>query len=291
MAPETSTEASNRAARRPVTLGRISGLYGIRGWVKVTSYTEPRGALLDYKDCLVGQAGDGWKQVTSELAYERSGPERFLSTMPIVERCLRLVLEAPAAGSDAAAGRLLARLITLRNMSLAIWGALEARLQPVDLIILGALDEGVWPGETRTDPWLSRRMRSAIGLPPPERRIGLAAHDFAAAMGAPRVILSRAEKRGGAPTVMSRWLQRLTAITGRARADALIASWNEQRAMLSASRSLNWYSWDAQLRSIERLLDFDFRWVLPGHGRAHSAESPSAMRRELERALHRLRAA
>jgi 16S rRNA processing protein RimM len=57
VAPETSTEASNRAARRPVTLGRISGLYGIRGWVKVTSYTEPRGALLDYKDCLVGQAG------------------------------------------------------------------------------------------------------------------------------------------------------------------------------------------------------------------------------------------
>src|SRR5574343_1054687 len=62
-------------------------------------------------ECLVGQAGDGWKQVTSELAYERSGPERILSTMPIVERCLRLVLEAPAAAADAPAGRLLARLI------------------------------------------------------------------------------------------------------------------------------------------------------------------------------------
>jgi glyoxylase-like metal-dependent hydrolase (beta-lactamase superfamily II)/ferredoxin len=67
--------------------------------------------------------------------------------------------------------------------------------------------------------------------------------------------------------------------------------WNAERGMLSASRSLNWYSWDEQLRSIERLLDFEFRWVLPGHGRAHRAESPAAMRGELERALHRLRAA
>ncbi|HET9820634.1 MAG TPA: acyl-CoA dehydrogenase family protein [Burkholderiaceae bacterium] len=81
-------------------------------------------------DSLVGQAGDGWKQVTSELAYERSGPERFLSTMPIVERCLRLVLTGAPAAADIAAGRLLARLMTLRNMSLAIWGALEAGRSP-----------------------------------------------------------------------------------------------------------------------------------------------------------------
>mgnify|MGYP005813155769 CR=1 FL=1 len=79
---------------------------------------------------LVGQAGDGWKQVTSELAYERSGPERFLSTMPVVERCLRLVLDAPPAPGDIVAGRLLARLLTLRSMSLAIWGALDAGQSP-----------------------------------------------------------------------------------------------------------------------------------------------------------------
>ncbi|HRH89224.1 MAG TPA: acyl-CoA dehydrogenase family protein [Rubrivivax sp.] len=80
---------------------------------------------------LVGQAGDGWKQVTGELAYERSGPERFLSTMPVVERCLRLVLEAPPSAGDVAAGRLLARMLTLRNMSLGIWGALESGGSPV----------------------------------------------------------------------------------------------------------------------------------------------------------------
>lgn len=79
---------------------------------------------------LVGNAGDGWKQVTSELAYERSGPERFLSTMPLVERCLHLVLSGAPAAGDIAAGRLLARLMTLRNMSLGVWSALGAGQSP-----------------------------------------------------------------------------------------------------------------------------------------------------------------
>jgi ATP-dependent helicase/nuclease subunit B len=95
-----------------------------------------------------------------------------------------------------------------------IWGALEARLQSADLIVLGGLDEGIWPAATRTDPWLSRAMRAEIGLPPPERRIGQSAHDFVQAMASPRVIVTRAEKRGGAPTVESRWLQRLGALAG-----------------------------------------------------------------------------
>lgn len=67
--------------------------------------------------------------------------------------------------------------------------------------------------------------------------------------------------------------------------------WNPDREILSASRSFNWYSWDEQLRSLERLLDFEFTWVLPGHGRSFRAESPAAMRRELQRGLARLRAA
>src|SRR5205823_1232382 len=55
-------------------------------------------------------------------------------------------------------------------------------------------------------------MRSALGLPQPERRIGLSAHDFAAAFAAERVLLTRAEREGGAPTVPSRWLARLDAL-------------------------------------------------------------------------------
>jgi ATP-dependent helicase/nuclease subunit B len=97
-----------------------------------------------------------------------------------------------------------------------IWGALEARLQSVDLMILAGLDEGIWPAGTRTDPWLSRTMRAQIGLDAPERRIGLSAHDFVQAMSAPRVMVTRAERRGGTPTVASRWLQRLGAVAGEA---------------------------------------------------------------------------
>lgn len=67
--------------------------------------------------------------------------------------------------------------------------------------------------------------------------------------------------------------------------------WSPARGMLSASRAVNWYSWKEQVRSLEKLLDFEFRWVLPGHGRRYRAESPAAMRRELERGLRRLRAA
>jgi glyoxylase-like metal-dependent hydrolase (beta-lactamase superfamily II)/ferredoxin len=65
--------------------------------------------------------------------------------------------------------------------------------------------------------------------------------------------------------------------------------WNPAKSRLSASKSYAWHSWTRQLRSLERLLDFDFHWVLPGHGAPHRAESPVAMRRELERTLVDLR--
>ena len=93
-----------------------------------------------------------------------------------------------------------------------IYGPLEARLQNVDRLVLGGLNEGTWPPETRSDPWLSRPMRRDLGLDPPERRIGLAAHDFAQGLGAREVILSRAAKVAGAPTVSSRFVQRIAAL-------------------------------------------------------------------------------
>lgn len=99
-----------------------------------------------------------------------------------------------------------------RHPRLAIWGLLEARLQHADLMILGGLNEGVWPPRAESDPWLSRPMRRDFGLPPPERRIGTAAHDFAQALGARRVVLTRATRIEGAPTVPSRWLLRLDTV-------------------------------------------------------------------------------
>jgi len=101
-----------------------------------------------------------------------------------------------------------------RHPRLAIWGPLEARLQRADLLILGGLNEGSWPPSVETGPWINRPMRAALGLPQPERRVGLSAHDFVAALAAERVLLTRAEREGGTPTVPSRWLARLDALFG-----------------------------------------------------------------------------
>ncbi|MBV9570417.1 MAG: double-strand break repair protein AddB [Alphaproteobacteria bacterium] len=100
-----------------------------------------------------------------------------------------------------------------KHPRLAILGPLEARLQTFDLVILGGLNEGTWPGTASSDPWLSRPMRAQLGLESPERRIGLAAHDFATLACAQNVLLTRALKADGAPTVASRWLQRLQQFT------------------------------------------------------------------------------
>ncbi|MBS29276.1 MAG: double-strand break repair protein AddB [Alphaproteobacteria bacterium] len=92
---------------------------------------------------------------------------------------------------------------------LSILGPLEARLQHFDVVVLGGLNEGSWPPEADVDPWMGRTMRSDFGLPSPERRIGLSAHDFAQAFCAERVVLSRSERVDGAPNMPSRWLTRL----------------------------------------------------------------------------------
>ena len=99
---------------------------------------------------------------------------------------------------------------------LQILGLLEARLLGADVVLLGGLDETIWPPAANTDAFLNRPMRQALGLTPPERRIGQTAHDFTMAMGAREVVISRALKRGGAPTIPSRFLQRLDALAGDA---------------------------------------------------------------------------
>ncbi len=92
---------------------------------------------------------------------------------------------------------------------LRILGAIEARLVRADRLVLAGLEEGVWPAGAGIDPFLSRPMRKTLGLPSPERRIGLSAHDFAQAACAPDVILLHSERREGSPSVKSRWLWRL----------------------------------------------------------------------------------
>ena len=110
---------------------------------------------------------------------------------------------------DALAAGAVVRPAFGRHPRLAIWGLLEARLQQADLLVLGGLNEGGWPGPAEHDPWMSRQMRREFGIALPERAIGIAAHDFAQALGAPEVVLTRAARREGVPTVPSRWLLRL----------------------------------------------------------------------------------
>jgi ATP-dependent helicase/nuclease subunit B len=95
-----------------------------------------------------------------------------------------------------------------------IWGLLEARLQQADFVVLGGLNEGVWPAMPAPDPWLAPKIRSNLGLPGLEFRVGLAAHDFASALGAPRVLVTRAKRDNKSPTVASRFWLRLPAMSG-----------------------------------------------------------------------------
>jgi ATP-dependent helicase/nuclease subunit B len=103
-----------------------------------------------------------------------------------------------------------------------IYGLLEARLHAIDRVVLGGLVEGAWPPETRSDPWLSRPMRRALGLDLPERRISLSAHDFTQMLGAGEAVLAYPAKLSGAPTVPSRFIQRLAAVAGEARWEAAL---------------------------------------------------------------------
>ena len=121
---------------------------------------------------------------------------------------------------------------------LAIWGPLEARLQHADLLILGGLNEGVWPPEPDADPWMSRPMRQAFGLAPPERRIGLAAHDFAQGAAAPRVVLTRSLRVDGTPTRPSRWLLRL---------DAVLQALGGPTAAAALAPGGDWLAWQTAL--------------------------------------------
>jgi ATP-dependent helicase/nuclease subunit B len=95
----------------------------------------------------------------------------------------------------------------------AIWGLLEARLLEADHVVLGGLNETVWPPQTTTDSFINRPMRAELGLSPPERRVGQTAHDFVMAALAPQVTLTRPRKAGEAETIASRFWQRLQAVT------------------------------------------------------------------------------
>jgi alkylation response protein AidB-like acyl-CoA dehydrogenase len=82
-------------------------------------------------DMTIGTEGQGWAMVTSELAFERSGPDRFMSTYRLLVEALRELGNDPAPAAAAEMGRLIAHLATLRRMSTSIAGLLEKGQSPI----------------------------------------------------------------------------------------------------------------------------------------------------------------
>ncbi|MBX3482772.1 double-strand break repair protein AddB [Phenylobacterium sp.] len=147
-------------------------------------------------DLWAGHAGEAMSRLLSGLI--REGEDLPTVTPRQFAELLRRLMEGETVRSGGAT-----------HPRLRILGSIEARLVRADRLIVAGLEEGVWPAAAPTDPFLSRPMREALKLPSPERRIGLAAHDFAQAVCAPEVVLLHTERRDGQPTVKSRWLWRL----------------------------------------------------------------------------------
>jgi ATP-dependent helicase/nuclease subunit B len=172
------------------------------------------------------------------LALLTEAAEGSLRPVSRAERELLSVLDdyAAAGGDDVAIGlgALPATLRALigdvvirtpaRRSRVIITGPLEARLMRADRLVLLGLNEGTWPAAIDTGPWLSRPMRRGLGFAPPEIRIGLSAHDFAEALGTDDVVMIRAARSGGAPTVPTRFLQRLVQLIGPAAEARLLAA-------------------------------------------------------------------
>jgi ATP-dependent helicase/nuclease subunit B len=169
------------------------------------------GAIAILREVLVALGGEGvWQGAAGRAAadlFDRlerdadQGPASVhLHDLPLL---LRTLMDGVAV-----------RAVYEGHPRIAIWGLVEARLQSANLLILSGLNEGVWPALPAPDPWLAPRIRRELKLPSLERRIGMAAHDLAGAMGAPAVLITRAKRDASAPTIASRFWLRIEAMTG-----------------------------------------------------------------------------
>ncbi|MCX7565874.1 double-strand break repair protein AddB [Sulfitobacter sp. F26169L] len=129
-----------------------------------------------------------------------------------------------------------------------IWGTLEARVQGADLVILGGLNDGTWPEAPPPDPWLNRKMRNDAGLLLPERRVGLAAHDYQQAVCAREVWITRSIRSEDAETVPSRWVNRLGNLMGGLPKQGGVDGW---KAMIA--RGDHWLSQARALEAVDRV--------------------------------------
>jgi ATP-dependent helicase/nuclease subunit B len=212
-----------RGPRPPAGLAGLDAHFGSSPtWRKIRPRVEGIDGLLSEPVSLARLASsiaDVAQELASDVAWR--GPAGRMAAELLAE-----LQSLPAAGELTVAAAdvvpLLSQLLYRQAVRppygghprIFIWGLLEARLQRADLVVLGGLNEGIWPALPAPDPWLPPKVRATLGMPTLETRVGLSAHDFASALGAPEVLITRSRRDGKSPTVASRFLLRLDAISG-----------------------------------------------------------------------------
>jgi ATP-dependent helicase/nuclease subunit B len=189
------------------------------------AFSAPRATLADLLEAVQATsaklAGDkAWQGAAGQAA------SKLFTDLP------RSVVEGPLDFDSNSLSPLLAQLlseIAVRppqggHPRISVWGLLEARLQSADFVICGGLNEGVWPASPNPDPWLAPKVRMELGLGGLDRRVGLAAHDLATALGGREVLLTRAKRDARAPTIASRFVLRLEAMLGGITSDDRIVA-------------------------------------------------------------------
>ena len=139
-----------------ITIRPIYNLYGGHDFNEVT-FDD----VFVPDDMVMGGEGRGWEMVTGELAYERSGPDRFMSTFPLLAATVDAVGPDPTAAQASDIGRLVAHLATLRRMSSSIAGMLQQGHNPATE---AALVKDLGTGFEQEIPEVARRV-----APPTER--------------------------------------------------------------------------------------------------------------------------
>lgn len=243
----------NSLGQRTTTPERQETLIELRDWLEsLARLARPFSDLMQQSEVLLGDLTLAHLRFVEGLASVDGSLDRLWAgeAGEAASALFRELLEAVGPTdkiTPSAYPGLLAQLMTARPVRpkrpahprLFIWGQLEARLQRTDLTILAGLNEGVWPRAEEPGPWLNPSMRSHLGLPPLERRIGQAAHDFVQAAAGGEVVLSRAEKdMDGNPTVPSRWVIRLKTLLAASGAEGAVADdrcWRDWAATLDLS--------------------------------------------------------
>ncbi len=177
-----------------------------------------------------GPAGDTAQRLVADLG--REAPHGGTMT-PFEYRALFGAILARGEVRDPVRGHPLIRFL----------GPREARECRAGRVVLGGLNDGVWPRLPDPDPWLNRAMRAEAGLLLPERQVGLSAQDYQQAVAAPEVVLTRSVRDAEAGTVPSRWLNRLgnlmAGLPDRGGAAALEAMRARGRGWLDLARALD----------------------------------------------------